>query len=31
MELRDELILIYEHSWVAIIQPDRTFETCRMD
>ncbi len=31
MHLRDELILMYEHSWVAIIQPDRTFEICRMD
>jgi hypothetical protein len=31
MKLRDELILIYQHSWVAIIQPDRTFEACRMD
>jgi hypothetical protein len=31
MRLRDELILIYRHSWVAVIQPDRTFEICRMD
>lgn len=31
MHLRDELILMYEHSWVAIIQPDRSFEVCRMD
>jgi hypothetical protein len=31
MHLRQELILIYEHSWVVIIQPDRTFEACRMD
>jgi hypothetical protein len=31
MRLRDELILIYEHSWVVVIQPDRTFEACRMD
>lgn len=29
--LRDELIIIYEHGWVAIIQPDRSFEVCRMD
>lgn len=29
--LRDELIVFYEHSWVAIIQPDRSFEICRMD
>jgi hypothetical protein len=31
MRLRDELILMYEHAWVAIIQPDRSFEVCRMD
>ena len=31
MKLRDELILMYEHSWVAIIQPNRSFEVCRMD
>jgi hypothetical protein len=31
MKLRRELILIYQHAWVAIIQPDRTFEACRMD
>jgi hypothetical protein len=31
MRLRDECILMYEHSWVAIIQPDRSFEVCRMD
>lgn len=31
MHLRDETILMYEHSWVAIIQPDRSFEVCRMD
>lgn len=29
--LRDELIVLYEHEWVAIIQPDRSFEVCRMD
>ena len=29
--LRDELIVFYEHAWVAIIQPDRSFEVCRMD
>jgi hypothetical protein len=29
--LRDELIILYEHEWVAIIQPDRSFEVCRMD
>jgi hypothetical protein len=31
MRLRDELILIYEHSWVVIVQPDRTFAACRLD
>jgi hypothetical protein len=30
-KLRDETIVLYEHEWVAIIQPDRSFEVCRMD
>lgn len=30
-KLRDELIVFYPHSWVAVIQPDRSFEVCRMD
>jgi hypothetical protein len=30
-KLRKELIVLYEHSWVAIIQEDRTFEVSRMD
>jgi len=30
-KLRDELILLYHHDWVAVIQPDRSFEVCRMD
>jgi len=29
--LRDEQINLYPSDWVAIIQPDRTFEVCRMD
>lgn len=29
--LRDELIIFYPCSYVAVIQPDRTFEMCRMD
>ncbi len=29
--LRDELIRVYEHAWVAIIQPDGKFEISRMD
>jgi hypothetical protein len=31
MQLRDEQIVVYQHAWVAIIQPDRSFEVCRMD
>lgn len=30
-KLRDETIVMYRHAWVAIIQPDRSFEVCRMD
>jgi|SRR5215475_783395 len=30
-KLRDELIILYPGDWVAIIQPDRSFEVCRMD
>ena len=30
-KLREETILFYEHAWVAIIQPDGSFEVCRMD
>jgi hypothetical protein len=30
-KLRDEMILFYPHSWVAIVQPDRTFEVARID
>jgi len=30
-QFRDELILIYPYAWVAIIQPDRSCEICRMD
>jgi hypothetical protein len=29
--LRDELILVYRYAWVAIIQPNRTFEVARLD
>ncbi len=31
MRLRKELIVVYEFSWVAIIQPDNSYEICRMD
>lgn len=30
-KLRDETIRFYEHAWVAIVQPDGSFEICRMD
>lgn len=30
-KIRDERVLLYQHAWVAIIQPDRSFEVCRMD
>lgn len=29
--LRHERILLFEHAWVAIVQPDGTFECCRMN
>jgi hypothetical protein len=30
-QLGDELIVFYQHAWVAVIQPDRSYEVCRMD
>ena len=30
-QLRNEMIVIYPHAWVAIIQPDWSFEVSRMD
>lgn len=30
-ELRDEVIFVYPHDWVAIVQPDLSYEICRMD
>lgn len=30
-KLRDELIFFYPHEWVLILQPDNTYEICRMD
>ena len=30
-KLRDEIIRVYEHAWVAVIQPDGSFEVSRMD
>jgi hypothetical protein len=29
--LRDELILVFPHAWVAIVQPDGAFAVARMD
>lgn len=29
--LRDEVILVYLYGYVAVIQPDQSFEICRMD
>lgn len=29
--LREEIILLYEGDWVAIVQPDGSFEVARMD
>lgn len=31
MDLREEMILVYEHSIVAIVQRDGSFEAARMD
>lgn len=30
-QLRDERIVLYESSWVAVIQPDGSFDVARMD
>jgi hypothetical protein len=30
-KLRDERIVLFEHAWVAIIQPDGSFRVARMD
>lgn len=29
--LRDERIILYDHKWLAIIQPDHTYEIARVD
>lgn len=29
--LRDETIIVYNYAWVAILQPDETYEIARMD
>lgn len=30
-KLRDETVRFYQHAWVAVVQPDGSFEVCRMD
>jgi hypothetical protein len=30
-KLHNEFIFMYDHAWVSIVQPDKTFEVCRMD
>lgn len=30
-QLRQERIILYEHDWVAIVQPDGSFEAARLD
>lgn len=30
-KLRDETIVFYDHSWVAVFQPDNSFRVSRMD
>jgi hypothetical protein len=30
-KLRDETIVVYRYAWVAIIQPDRSYEIARLD
>jgi hypothetical protein len=31
MRLRDEMIAVYRHAWVMILQKDGSYEICRMD
>lgn len=31
VKLRDESVVLFEHAWVAIIQPDGSYEVSRMD
>lgn len=30
-KLHEEVILVYHYAWVAIVQPDATFEVARLD
>lgn len=31
MDDRPDKVFMYDHAWVAIVQPNRSFEVCRMD
>ena len=31
MKLRDEVVAIYQYGWVMILQPNGSFDVCRMD
>lgn len=31
LQFREELILFYEYAWVAVVQPDGSFEVSRLD
>ena len=31
MKFRDEFVAVYNYGWVMILQPDGSFEVCRMD
>ena len=28
---RDETVVLFPHAWVMVVQPDKTWEICRMD
>jgi hypothetical protein len=30
-QLRDEKIILFDHAWMAVVQPDQTFRVARMD
>lgn len=30
-KLRDELIILFDHAWLAIVQPDGSYEVARID
>jgi hypothetical protein len=31
IQFRNERIILYQHDWVCVIQPDGSWEVCRMD